>query len=225
MDRRLPGSSSHGIFPGKNTGVGCHFLLQGNLPDPGTEPVSLASPTAADGFFTMSTTWVAHPGFKPRPIWTNELSPCPTLNYPILSGHHQFIKRGQADSALTWIWPDNVGLLLFFFLFSLFGFFFQSIQFKYKFSSFPTFKNCWFHDFSWKLGLSWQLTKCAKARPVHLHVATEMLDPESITFLDRPLIPRLLLRHTSKDLSNIHHSHAIILQTYISLDNSQGNKR
>ena len=29
MDRSLPGSSVHGIFPGKNTGVGCHFLLQG----------------------------------------------------------------------------------------------------------------------------------------------------------------------------------------------------
>ena len=29
MDCRLPGSSVHGIFPGKNTGVGCHFLLQG----------------------------------------------------------------------------------------------------------------------------------------------------------------------------------------------------
>ena len=27
-------------FPGKNTGGGCHFLLQGNLPDPGIEPVS-----------------------------------------------------------------------------------------------------------------------------------------------------------------------------------------
>ena len=36
-------------FPGKNTGVGCHFLLQGGLPDPGTEPVS---PALADGFFT-----------------------------------------------------------------------------------------------------------------------------------------------------------------------------
>ena len=27
-----PGSSVHGIFSGKNTGVGSHFLLQGNLP-------------------------------------------------------------------------------------------------------------------------------------------------------------------------------------------------
>ena len=28
MDCSLPGSSIHGIFPGKSTGVGCHFLLQ-----------------------------------------------------------------------------------------------------------------------------------------------------------------------------------------------------
>ena len=25
-------------FYSKNTGVGCHFLLQGNLPDPGIKP-------------------------------------------------------------------------------------------------------------------------------------------------------------------------------------------
>ena len=35
--------------PGKNTGAGCHFLLQGNLPDPGIKHVSLA---LAGGFFT-----------------------------------------------------------------------------------------------------------------------------------------------------------------------------
>ena len=29
MDCSLPGFSVHGIFPGKNTAVGCHFLLQG----------------------------------------------------------------------------------------------------------------------------------------------------------------------------------------------------
>ena len=29
MDCISPGSSIHGIFSGKNTGVGCHFLLQG----------------------------------------------------------------------------------------------------------------------------------------------------------------------------------------------------
>ena len=29
MDYSPQGSSAHGIFPGKNTGVGCYFLLQG----------------------------------------------------------------------------------------------------------------------------------------------------------------------------------------------------
>ena len=31
-----PGSSVHGIFPGKNTGVGCHFPLQGIFPTQGS---------------------------------------------------------------------------------------------------------------------------------------------------------------------------------------------
>ena len=43
MDYSLPGSSvSPWHFPGKNSGVGCHFLLQGDLPDPGIEPRSPA---------------------------------------------------------------------------------------------------------------------------------------------------------------------------------------
>ena len=36
------GSSVHGDFPSKNTGVGCHALLQENLPNPGNEPRSPA---------------------------------------------------------------------------------------------------------------------------------------------------------------------------------------
>ena len=39
-------------FPGKNTGVGCHFLLQGDLPDPGIKPSSPVSPASAGGLFT-----------------------------------------------------------------------------------------------------------------------------------------------------------------------------
>ena len=39
-------------FPGKNIGVGCHALLQGNLSDPGIEPVSLMSPALEGRFFT-----------------------------------------------------------------------------------------------------------------------------------------------------------------------------
>ena len=44
LDCSPPGFSVHGIFSGKNTGVGCHSLLQGNLPHPGIEPISPASP-------------------------------------------------------------------------------------------------------------------------------------------------------------------------------------
>ena len=32
MDCSLPGSSAHGILPVKNTGEGCHALLQGIFP-------------------------------------------------------------------------------------------------------------------------------------------------------------------------------------------------
>ena len=39
MDYSLPGSSVHGIFPGKNTGVGCHFLLHGIFPIQELEPM------------------------------------------------------------------------------------------------------------------------------------------------------------------------------------------
>ena len=34
--------------------MGCHFLLQENLPDPGIEPMSLASPALALGFYTTA---------------------------------------------------------------------------------------------------------------------------------------------------------------------------
>ena len=38
MDCSLPGSSIHGDYPGKNTGVGCHTLLQGIFPTQGLNP-------------------------------------------------------------------------------------------------------------------------------------------------------------------------------------------
>ena len=49
-----PGPSVCG-FPGKNTGVGCHALLLGNLPHPGIKATSPASPDLADGFFTTES--------------------------------------------------------------------------------------------------------------------------------------------------------------------------
>ena len=47
---------------GKNTGVGCHALLQGDLPYPGIEPASLMSPALAGGLFTISATLNAYRG-------------------------------------------------------------------------------------------------------------------------------------------------------------------
>ena len=38
MDCSPPGSSVHGDSPGKNTGVGCHALLQGIFPTHGSNP-------------------------------------------------------------------------------------------------------------------------------------------------------------------------------------------
>ena len=38
LDYSPPGSSIHGDSPGKNTGVGCHALLQGIFPTQGSNP-------------------------------------------------------------------------------------------------------------------------------------------------------------------------------------------
>ena len=54
MDCNLPGSSVHGIFSGKKTGVGCHFLPQRIFPTQGLNPPSLASPVLAGEFFVTA---------------------------------------------------------------------------------------------------------------------------------------------------------------------------
>ena len=55
MDCSPPGSSIHGAFQARNTGVGCCcLLLQGNLANTRTEPVSS---TLAGRFLYYSATW------------------------------------------------------------------------------------------------------------------------------------------------------------------------
>ena len=49
MDCNPSGSSAHGDSRGKNTGVGCHFLLQGIFPTQGSTQVS----HIAGRFFTV----------------------------------------------------------------------------------------------------------------------------------------------------------------------------
>ena len=53
MDWTGLSSSVHGDFPGKNTRVGCHFLIQGTFPTPGSNPHLLQVSCIADGFFIV----------------------------------------------------------------------------------------------------------------------------------------------------------------------------
>ena len=59
--------------PGKNTGVGCRFLLQGVFPIQGSNLPLWRSPALAGRFFTTSATWEAHCSvtvFSPFPYCT-----------------------------------------------------------------------------------------------------------------------------------------------------------
>ena len=56
MDYRTPGSSVHG-FPGKNTGVGCHFHLQEIFLNQGLNRCLLSLLHWQTKFLTTSTTW------------------------------------------------------------------------------------------------------------------------------------------------------------------------
>ena len=51
MDCSPSGSSVHGDFPGKITGVGCHFLLQGIFSTQGLNTCPLNTPILAGGVF------------------------------------------------------------------------------------------------------------------------------------------------------------------------------
>ena len=68
--------------PGKNSGVGCHALLQGIF-NTGIKPRSLVSPARAGEFLTISTTWEAHSKgvniCKPGRGTSEEINPTSTL--------------------------------------------------------------------------------------------------------------------------------------------------
>ena len=66
MDCSLPGSSVHGDSPGKNTGVGCHALLQGIFPIQGSIPVSYVSHIAGR-FFTIC---IKNPEWEFQEYWS-----------------------------------------------------------------------------------------------------------------------------------------------------------
>ena len=60
MDCSPPGSSVHGDSPGKNTGVGCHSLLQGIFPTQGSNP----------GLHTLQVV-LYHPSYQGSPCYVS----------------------------------------------------------------------------------------------------------------------------------------------------------
>ena len=72
MDCSLPGSSVHGDSPGKNTGVGCHALLQRVFP---TQRLNLGLPHCRRILYHLS-----HQGSPRIPEW---------VAYPFSSGSSQ----------------------------------------------------------------------------------------------------------------------------------------
>ena len=73
MDCSSPGSSVH-VIPGKNTGVGCHFLFQGIFPTQGSNPHLLCLLTWQVGSFPL-----APPGKPCMFIYTLFWGGCVTL--------------------------------------------------------------------------------------------------------------------------------------------------
>ena len=82
MDCSPPGSSVHGDFPGKNTGVGCHALLQGIFPTQGLNSGLLhcrilyhlsyqGSPSVSWGVFIKKKMWKYMLAFS----WTLNYAP------------------------------------------------------------------------------------------------------------------------------------------------------
>ena len=57
-------------YPGKNTGVGCHFLLQGNLSDPGIKLASPMAPALAGRFCTTEPNPPAMQETKNTQVWS-----------------------------------------------------------------------------------------------------------------------------------------------------------
>ena len=74
--------------------MGCHFLLQGYLPDPRIEPTSLVSPVLAGRFFT--TTPPGEPFHRDVKVKVTQL--CPTLCDPMDSTVHGILQ------ARIWEW-------------------------------------------------------------------------------------------------------------------------
>ena len=82
VDRSPPGSSVHGNSPGKNTGVGCHALLQGIFPTQGANP---------GRFFT---------------IWATREAPKSVINELAFYSDCIILKKGIQKGALAYTYTQ-----------------------------------------------------------------------------------------------------------------------
>ena len=102
-------------FPGKNTGVGWHFLLQGNPPNPGIEPAPLVSPALVGVLLTtepLGKPWrgLAAPLFRKGLSSTGCQSPtAPPMNVHTLSSFHCLILLVQpiqtSETVISALYP------------------------------------------------------------------------------------------------------------------------
>ena len=93
MDCNLPASPVHGISPGKITGVGCHFLLQGIFPTQGLNPHLRVSYTAGR-FLT------AEPPGKPTAyLWQPFSKSTPHFQLPTIAKVLASVSKGPCVPA------------------------------------------------------------------------------------------------------------------------------
>ena len=86
MNFSLPGSSVHGDSPGKNTGVGCHALLQGIFQTQGSNPCLL---------WLLHCKWILY-------HWATWESPCGALLNPKFHDFYLFILAALGLSCGMW---------------------------------------------------------------------------------------------------------------------------
>ena len=94
--------------PGKNTGVGCHVLLQGNLPNLGIESPSLMFPALA-GRLPLAPTgkpqervcWLGKEHWRRAGAWTTDGSPFTMRNAHCPPGFALTV-CGSEDIQLSW---------------------------------------------------------------------------------------------------------------------------
>ena len=99
MDCTPPGSSVHGDSPGKNTGVDCHALLQGDLPDLGILPESLVFHCVQFSSVTQSCPTLRSHGLQ---------LPCPSPSPQVCSNSCPSSQRWHPTLShplsLLWLW-------------------------------------------------------------------------------------------------------------------------